>query len=157
MMTIPSNIRYPAMIFSLLGLTLVVNIILVISINSDNGAQVVDDYYEQSINWDDYAATRSESEARHWTLDFEFERDQPGRLEVQGADKAPVEGLVAQLHVRRPQFAEDIALVDLLPVTGEPGVYRFENSGTKAGVWDFVVEGEYDGRPVVLQHRHTIR
>jgi|SRR5690554_324899 len=157
MMSIPSHIRYPAMIFALLGMTLVVNTILIIAINSDGGAQVVDDYYEKSIAWDEYAATRSESAARHWTLNFEIQRNQPGRLAVHGPDQKPVEGLVAELHLRRPQLADDVALVALNPVVGEPGVYHFEHPVTRAGLWDIIVEGEFEGRPVLLQHRHQIR
>ncbi|AWV90675.1 FixH family protein [Bradymonas sediminis] len=157
MIQVPSNIRYPAMIFALLGMTLVVNVILVLAVRSDGGAQVVDDYYERSISWDEYAAVRSESAARGWTLAFELEPEQPGRLVVTGADQKPVDGLVAKLHLRRPQLADDVALVELLPVNDEPGVYRFEHPAMRAGVWDVIVEGEFDGRPVMLQHRHRIR
>lgn len=157
MMSIPSHIRYPAMIVGLLGMTLVVNAILIIAVNSDGGAQVVDDYYEKSIGWDDYAAKRRESATRRWTLDFDIQRDQPGRLAIKSAEQKPVDGLVAQLHLRRPHLADEVAQVALTPIEGQPGVYQFEHPARGAGVWEIIVDGEFEGRPVLLPYRYEIR
>lgn len=156
MITIPSHIRYPAMIFGLLGMTLVVNIILVIAIRSDGGAQIMDDYYEKSIHWDEQEAIRQESQALGWTLAVNLPAEEPGEVRVINADGLPVTGLTATLRLRRPHLAEDVAQVDLKSVRGQPGVYQFEHPTARAGLWDFVVEGEFGGRPVAFQQRQRV-
>lgn len=157
MITIPSHIRYPAMIFGLLGMTLVVNIILVVAVRSDGGAQIMEDYYEKSVHWDEQAAIRQESDKLGWTLTVDLPREAPGEVRVTNADGLPVTGLSATLRLRRPHLAEDVAQVDLTAVGGQPGVYRFEHPSAHAGLWDFVVEGEFGGRPVAFQQRQRVR
>lgn len=157
MRAIPSHIRYPAMIFGLLGLTLVVNIILVTATRSDGGAQVVDDYYQESIAWDERAEVRDFSAALGWTLNVEMQPDEPGRLQILRPDEQGVPGLVGKVRLRRPQLADDVAVAELRPVEGSPGLYEFDHPVSKQGLWDVILEGEFAGRPVAFEQRQRVR
>ncbi len=145
------------MIFGLFGLTTVVNIILVVASRSDGGAQIVPDYYDQAVHWDETQSVRHTSEARGWQLTIDMPTHTDGVLHIQDKNAQPIVGLTADLRLRRPQYADDIAVTILEPVVDAPGSYRFAHPQATAGLWDFVVDGEYEGERLLLSHRTRIR
>lgn len=53
---IPPQFLYPGIVIGILLLSVVAHIILIVEASSDGGAQVVPDYYEKSLQWDETQA-----------------------------------------------------------------------------------------------------
>lgn len=155
-MRIPSHILYPGMVLTLLGTSVLMTMFLLFSSRSDDGAQIMPDYYEHAIAWDSEEAVRRESRALNWRITLEFRDNAQGVLSIIDHNARPVEGLDAQVHLRRPQYAEDLAVAELQPAPDASGTYTFDAPPSSAGYWDVIVEGEYDGRPIHLSHRQRV-
>lgn len=155
-MRIPSHILYPGMVLTLLGTSVLMSMFLLFSSRSDDGAQIMPDYYDHAIQWDSEEAIRRESRALNWNLTLKFEDNQRGVLNIHDQHARPVDGLDAQVHLRRPQYADDLAVAELEPAPDASGIYTFEAPPASAGYWDVIVEGEYDGRPIHLSHRQRM-
>lgn len=156
-MRIPSHILYPGMILGLLGFSISICTILVLASRSDGGPQVIPDYYVQSVEWDERESVRQASRALGWTLDVSFDRHDEGQVRVTDGQAQPVVGLDGSVRLRRPQLADDVTVAALVPVDGEPGLYRFEHPPAAPGFWDLVLEGEFQDQPVHLTQRHRVR
>lgn len=157
MKRIPAHIFYPGLVIALLLFSLGSSAVLVMASRSDGGAQVMNDYYQQSVHWDEKQAVIAGSKDLHWTFDWDFDNPEEGRLSVRDRYDTPVVGVNAQLRVRRPQFADDVSVASLEAVKGQPGVYRFEHQRTGRGVWDIILEGDYRDQPIWFAERQQVQ
>jgi len=155
-MRIPSHILYPGMILSLLGMSIVVGFVLVYAAKSDGGAQVMPDYYEHAVHWDAEEAVRRDSRALNWQVQLSLGDNAQGTLTVRDRNAQPVEGLEGEVHLRRPQLAEDLAVAELVADAENAGTYTFEAPAYAPGYWDVILQAELDGTPVHLSHRQRL-
>lgn len=156
-MRIPSHILYPGMILSLLGMSIVVGLVLVFAARSDGGAQVMPDYYEHAVEWDSEESIRRNSRALNLQIELQLPDDAPGKLTVRDRNGDPVEGLNGEVHLRRPQFAENLTTAKLIPDHETPGHYTFDDAPNYApGYWDVVLDVDLNGHPLNLTHRQRL-
>lgn len=157
MAKVPAHILYPGIVLALLGLSITTCFRLVMASQSDAGPQVVSDYYQRSLGWDAIAAKRTASAALGWTITLRLEGDEEGQIIITDSAQTPVSGLDASIALRRPQLAEAISTTALVPVQDAPGVYRFAHPTVTAGLWDVVLEGDYNDQAVLFESRHSVR
>ena len=155
-MRIPSHILYPGMVLSLLGMSVVMGFVLVNAARSDGGAQVMPDYYEHAVHWDSEEAVRRDSRAMNWNVRFSLEDNAQGSIVVRDHANTPIEGLHGQIHLRRPQYADDLAVADLVPDRNNAGTYHFDAPAYASGYWDVVLNAELDGKAIHLSHRQRL-
>lgn len=157
MIRIPPHILYPGMIFGLLGMSLTMCTILVISARSGDGAQIEHDYYERSVNWDQSRIELQNARRLDWKLAVTLDGAEQGQLIVTDSADQPVDGLLAQITLRRPQLADNISTTVLTPVSGQPGHYAFAHPPAAAGLWDLVIEGKFSEQNIRFERRHEVR
>ena len=149
---IPPHIFWPGMVVAFLGFTLVSQMILLMAARSGEGLQVEEDYYDQSLIWEEKQALKAHSQDLGWRVELSFP-DELGSsgsvVEISIVDKAnaPVEGLEGTLTLRRPSRAGTLSTHKLTRSPDKPGVYRSEAPISGAGLWDFTIETQRDGRP----------
>ncbi len=157
MIRIPPHILYPGMIFALLGMSLTMCTILVISARAGNGAQIENDYYARSINWDQSQRDIQHGRLLKWNLDVTLTTTSPGNIVVTNSADQPVEGLTAQITLRRPEFANEISTTPLTEIPGQPGHYAFAHAPTTAGLMDLTIEGNFSDQHIRFERRHEVR
>lgn len=155
-MRIPSHILYPGLVIALLSMSVVVSITLWNVAHSDGGAQVMPDYYEQAVHWDNEESVRRNSRAMNWSVRFSLEDASQGSIVVHDEHSEPVTGLRGQVHLRRPQYADDLAVEALVPDPETAGIYRFDAPAYASGYWDIVLNAELEGQPIRLSHRQRL-
>lgn len=155
-MRIPSHIFYPGMVLALLGMSVIMGFTLVYAARSDGGAQVMPDYYEHAVEWDSEEPVRRHSRALHWSLQLTLHDNGRGSITVLDRNAEPIEGLRGQVHLRRPQFAEDLAVAELIDEDAHAGTYHFAAPAYTPGYWDVVLDAELDGQAVHLSHRQRL-
>lgn len=147
---IPPHVAWPAFIVALLLLSVGTSVGTLVIAGTDGGAQIVDDYYQQGVRWDETAARRAASEALGWTVEVVVQPTglQEGlrTVDVVVRDRAGqgVDGLQGMLRASRPQHAAAVAALPLQPVPGEAGLYRQQMPVAARGIWDFNVEATRD-------------
>lgn len=156
MIRIPPHILYPGIIFALLGMSFTMSTILVLTSRSGDGLQLEHNYYERSVNWDQSQEELQKSARLGWTLDITMNPTPLGHVVITDAANQPVEGLNAQITLRRPQFADDISTTPLTPVADQPGRYAFSHPPSPVGVWDLIIEGEFSEQSVRFERRHEV-
>lgn len=138
MMRIPEKYFWPGMVIAILSLSVVANIILVTAALSDGGPQVIDNYYEKSVKWDESQAEIKRIEEIGWTVDILVGSDAPNRVVrfvVRDRAGSPVEGLAPHAVVHSPAKIDAVGETNLTHV-GQ-GVYTGEFALPHAGFWDF--------------------
>ena len=154
---IPPHILYPGIVVAILSYSIISSYFLVRASQSDGGAQVLENYYERSVHWDDHQAVVSYSDALNWQLRWELLEGPEGFVTIVDAYNTPVVGVGGKLRLRRPQLAEDVSVREIEAVASRPGVYRFDQVELSDGYWDVVLEGEYNQRPILFTERQQIR
>lgn len=139
-MRIPEKYFWPGMVVAILGLSVVANIVLVTAAQSDGGAQIIDNYYEKAVNWDQHQADLQRVREMGWTVDIlvgpAAER-RAVRFVMHDKNGAPLNGLRPHVVVTSPAKLEPIADVELTPAG--LGIYAAEMAIPHAGVWDFAL------------------
>lgn len=138
---IPPHIAWPASIVALLVLGMGWSFSVVIASRYDGGAQVVDNYYEKAIAWDETAALQKQSDALGWTADITLRNGSEGQLEVVIRDAAgqAVSGLTGTVKGFRPQRTGARMEVALVAAPGDATVYRMTLPKLEHGLWDFEI------------------
>ena len=155
MPTIPANIFWPAFIIGLLSVAIGASFTILYFAQSDGGPQVIPDYYERSVNFDDVYEARQNSIRLGWSVDIEL-FDDHGELTLQQRDGTPVDGAEGTLTFFRPSQALPIATVELVEDADEPGEYRFDNIADLPGLWDLDVDIERGDEAFTQIIRHTV-
>src|SRR5690554_3527765 len=147
---IPPHIGWPVFIVGLLLVSIGASVATFVLATSDGGAQVVEDYYQKGVRWDETAALRAASAALGWQVQVAVQAGgaQAGlrTVDVVVRDRAGhlVTGLQGTVRLTRPQHARAVAELPLQPVAGVPGLYRLEAPIDAAGLWDFELQAVRD-------------
>lgn len=147
---IPPHIAWPGFVVALLLMSLTAAAITVVAARSDDGAQVIEDYYGKAARWDETAARRA-AVSKHGlrvTVDV-LPTDEPAALRpivvsIQDRTGAPVTGLRGTLLLTRPHETAPAATIPLAPAPNAPGTYRQHAPIQASGLWDFTVEAARD-------------
>jgi len=161
---IPPHIGWPLLIVAFLLMSVGVSVTALLLAGADGGAQVIDDYYQKGVNWEETAVERAASRALGWQISLdvlEQEEEVPGlrRLEVRVIDREgqAVQGLHGVVRLFRPQTVEAVAEMPVLPVTGQNGLYsQLVPIGTD-GIWDFELRLEREGQVFTDRIRKRLR
>jgi nitrogen fixation protein FixH len=141
---VPPHIAWPAFVIALLLLGIGSAFQALFAARSDGGAQIVEDYYDAALRFEDEQAARAASAALGWDADVEIGACENGlcAVEVTVVDRngEPVAGLNGVLETSRPQEAGTAARIPLSPKAGAPGVYRQRVPLPTAGLWDIAVD-----------------
>ncbi len=155
-MKLPPHIAWPLFIVGLLTMSVVTVTITVMAARSDGGAQVIDDYYQKAVNWDETAALQAASDALGWQADVAVgpaDADaRPVEITLRDREGLPIEGAEGTIRAFRPQRAGVVAESPLM-ATETPGLYRQTFPINQAGLWDFEIVATQDS----LRFQTTIR
>lgn len=139
MIQIPPNYFWPGLVIGLLCLSITMSFGGLYFAQSDGGAQVIPDYYERSVEYDDEYQARVESMQLGWDVDVEL-KGTDGELKVVDEQGEPVEQLGGTLSFYRPELAEPVDEVELTAVADRPGHYRFDDATDRPGYWELAVQ-----------------
>ena len=151
MKRIPPHIGWPLMVVGFLALGVTWSLGVVVASQSDGGPAVVTDYYEKAISWDDEIKRRTQSEAFDWDIAIKVVNGETGPeliTTIRDAQGIPVDGFTGSMKAARPQEAQPVATLQLLPSHTEPGVYRSPFPQLTKGLWDFQIDAENGTRIV---------
>lgn len=160
---IPPHVAWPLFVIALLSLSVVTVTITVVAARSDGGAQVVEDYYQKAVTWDEKQALQAASDTLGWQVSLTVEpapalgQPRPVTLLVIDRTGAPVDDLQGTLTAYRPQFARPVAEHPLAAVEGTPGVYRHALPITRPGLWDFDIVATRDTLRFHTRIRREVR
>lgn len=119
---------------------------VVIASRSDGGAQVVDNYYEKAIAWDEAAALQRESDALGWTVDLAIEQGTSTQIEVviKDASGKAITGLRGTVKGFRPQLTGKMLEIPLTASPDDPTRYHMALPAVKPGLWDFEITASHN-------------
>ena len=143
MFKIPDHIFWPGFIIGLLGIAITASFTILYFAQSDGGPQVIPDYYQRSVNYDDYYRARQNSIELGWQVEVQLKGDL-GQLRLFDRDDEPLEGIQGTLTFYRPHLADSVATVELVEVPDKPGLYTFDDAATRSGYWDVALKLERD-------------
>ena len=135
MIRIPSRFIWPSLIIFFLIFNVGWSMTLLFAAKSDGGAQIVPDYYQRSVDFEQELEARQRARSRGWELDASLQADY-GLLRLRDTDDQAVEGVEGVVAFSRPFLTEPIATVALQADPALPGAYRFDNIADQAGLWD---------------------
>ena len=154
---LPPHIAWPLFIVGLLSLSVVTVTITVIAARSDGGPQVIDDYYQKAVNWDEAAALQAASDALGWQAEIVIrpasEASRPVEVMLRDREGQPVAEVQGTIRAFRPHRAQAVAERPLAAVAETPGLYRQTFPIQQAGLWDFEIVAMQDS----LRFQTTIR
>lgn len=137
---IPAKYFYPGLVIALLLMSVGFVTTTVIAAHSDGGPQVVEDYYQKSVDYEQTQELRSAADNTGWRVEFtNFAKaggGQPLVIEVTDKKGQPVSGLEGSLELRRPELAAAVGTSELTPVDGRPGHYEAGVAPGRTGLWD---------------------
>lgn len=135
MIHIPPHYVWPSLIAFLLAFNIGSGFIIVTAARSDGGVQIVPDYYQKSVNFEETIDARNRARARGWILNATMDAEH-GILILSDANGDPVTDVDGVVSYTRPFLTESMATVSLSPVPDAPGTYHFENRADAPGLWD---------------------
>jgi nitrogen fixation protein FixH len=137
---IPPKYFYPGMVIGLLLMSVGFVTTTVIAAHSDGGPQVVEDYYQKSVDYDETQARREAAANTGWTVEVtnlaEAGAGEPLLIEIVDRKGQPVTGLEGTLELRRPELARAVGTSELTPAAGKPGFYEASVAAGRDGLWD---------------------
>jgi nitrogen fixation protein FixH len=132
---------WPLAIASVLGVTVVANIVLWRAANEPGAGALEPDYYARAIAWDSTQVEHSRSVALGWRADPEFIEAQPNgtelRVQLSRPDGSPLAGarvVVVGVHNLASEHPTSWALVER-----SPGEYVAAVAPSHAGRWELRV------------------
>lgn len=157
----PPHIAWPAFVIALLLLGIGSAFEALFAARSDGGAQIVEDYYDAALDFDETRAARAASDALGWTAAVSVGACEGGlcpvEVTVRDRDGAPVEGLSGVVRASRPQEATAAARLPLSS-SEAPGVYRQLMPVSADGLWDFALDAQRgDDRFITTVRRELTR
>ena len=147
---LPPHIAWPLFVVCLLVLGVGMGMWVVFASLSDGGAQVVENYYQKAVEWDDRNQLVQESNAIGWVVILAYvqgtSEEMPAGIEIRFEDKEgqPVTGLQGVVRMYRPQTTKALVELTLASVPGRPGIYWQSFTSASAGLWDFEIAVERD-------------
>ena len=145
---LPPHIAWPLFIVGLLSMSVATVAITVVAARSDGGPQVIDDYYQKAVNWDETVALQAASDALGWQAEVvilpSHEASRPVEITLRDREGLPITEAQGTIRAFRPHRAEAVAERPLSAVTETPGLYRQAFPIQQAGLWDFEIIATQD-------------
>lgn len=138
---IPAKYFWPGFIITLLSIAIGASFTILYFAQSDGGPQVIPDYYEKSVSYDELYDARQASIELGWEVDVRLTGAQ-GELMVRDRAGDPVSGAQGTLTFYRPSLADAVDSVELSERAGDPGLYDFEDAAKLRGYWDLKIKLE---------------
>lgn len=159
--SLPPHIAWPMFVVGILLMSVCAVAATVFAANSDGGVQVIDAYYDQSVNWDENAEAQATSDRLGWTttlrvLPVDSNSLRPVEITVRDGHGAPISGLRGTVRLERPQLAKSVTELPLAADSTEPGVYRLMAPINAAGLWDFHLRATHDGNAYLTVIREEV-
>lgn len=158
---IPARILYPGMVIGLLTMSVGFVVTTVVAAHSDGGPQVVENYYQKSVNYEEIKALREAAESTGWSVEVENLAEagggQPLLVDVVDKKGRPVTGLEGTLELRRPELAAAVGASKLTPVDGEPGRYEAGVAPGRRGLWDIEIKVDKGSATYLFETREELR
>lgn len=156
----PPHIMWPLFVVALLITSVTYSMTVVFASQSDGGAQVIDNYYEKAVNWDDRIALQNQSLATGWeaTLSFEPANNAPNAhtllLNITDAEANVLSGFQGVIRAKRPHTSGTVTEILIGKTSTTPDQsYLLPFAEAQPGLWDFELELMLDG----VQFTKTIR
>ena len=150
MKNLPPHITWPLLVVGLLVLGVTWSIGVVVASQSDGGAQVIENYYEEAISWDKKSALLKASARLGWNVSLATRPDQGSdpfpHLVVTFLDHngKPITGLQGQMSASRPQSSKPARTFNFESALYEQGTYTLPFPEITDGLWDFEIDVEKD-------------
>jgi hypothetical protein len=160
--TIPPHIGWPLFIVGLLSISIFAASYTFVAANSGAGAQVVEDYYQRALDWDEEVNRRQNAERMGWNLTVTVsDTVQNGLravyLDITDDSGLALEGVYGTVRAYRPHLSNAVAEVPLVAVSEQAGRYRQMLPAAATGLWDFELRARTNGEPVFMKKRIDIR
>lgn len=139
--------RWTLAIVALLGGNLVAMLVLATTASRED-AQVIPDYYEKAVHYDDTIDEAARSEALGWSAEATLFAS---TLEVRILDRAGNAVTGARVHVDGYPRAHAVDRIDTELVATAPGVYRAHLAGNRLGWHDLRIIVDHEGRRFTQQ------
>ena len=159
-----------AVVVLLLGsVTLMASVI--VAARSDGGAQVVENYYDQALEWDSLATIRSKTARMNLLVILSVSLDESvlsGTFTVQDSLSNRLSDLEGRIDISRPQYST-VLYSEGLRAPDQKGTYRFSVSlydiqrqkrealDNPSGLWDFSFHLNQEATPLLFEFRKEIR
>ena len=158
---LPPHVAWPLFVVMLLVMSVGTMTGMVLASRSDGGAQIIDDYYQKAVQWDDRAAARRASAGLGWTATLALDASEAAAartliLTIKDRTGAPVGNLTGTVQAGRPHRAGVLA-EHPFQATETPGTYRLTLPLDGFGLWDFEVEAHRGDERFMTTIRHEIR
>ncbi|GAB5518468.1 MAG: hypothetical protein RhofKO_07190 [Rhodothermales bacterium] len=152
----PPHIAWPTFIVSLLAASVGAGVWTVIQANSFGKAEVVADYHQQALDFDQQIAEQTASNALGWTSSLTIAN---GEVTVELRDRAGtlLDEAAVTVTPSRPESADAEALLTLTPVPEAPGRYTTPITFSRAGLWTFAIRAERGEAVYVTDVRRDVR
>lgn len=143
---LPPHIGWPLFVVALLLMSIGAATVTVIAARSDGGAQVVTEYHEAGIDWNERMAVQAASDRLGWTAEVQVASQlldnglRPFAVTVRDREGRPVTDLRGTVRLERPQLAQAVTQFPLSPLPDSLTQYQFAAPITAAGLWDFALD-----------------
>lgn len=139
--------RWTLAIIALLGGNLVAMVVLATTASRED-AQVIPDYYEKAVHYDEAIDEAARSEALGWSAEPTL---LASTLEVRVLDRAGNTVTGARVQVDGYPRAHAVDRIDTKLVASGPGVYRVRLAGQRLGWHDLRIVVEHEGQRFTQQ------
>jgi hypothetical protein len=159
---IPPHVGWPLFIITLLSISIFAAGYTYVQANSGGGAQVIEDYYQRALDWDQEASRRQNAERLGWKMDVRVSDEVENGLRavylmITGTEGTGIEGIHGTVRAYRPHLSNAVAEVPLVAIEGRPGLYRQLMPAEAPGLWDFELRARSDAEAVFIKKRVDIR
>lgn len=158
MLGIPDRFFWPGLVVALLISSVGWSVGLMLYASSDGGAQVVENYYDRAVRFDEIRATEQAASQAGWRVQLQWPAaaGESLGLRIIDADGDPVGGLQGSVELRRPELSGAQGRAQLVPVADQAGRYRVDLSPDRDGLWDVVVEANQGAQSYRIAVREEV-
>ena len=158
MVRIPEKYFWPGLIMGLLGLSVTWWVGMLFIAQSGGGPQVVEGYYERSVDYESIQQMRRAAEKSGWSVEVDWRRgaEQGAQFQVVDRGGQPVVGLEGTVEIRRPERAGTVGKAELRAVPGTPGRYAAGVEPSRPGLWDVVLWAKHSGGSYLFEMRREV-
>ncbi len=154
MVRVPPHIFWPAFVVGLLMFNVGMSFTILFMAQSDDGPQIIPDYYTRSIHFEEELQARQAFTNRGWQVQV-IPGSPRHTLVVVDVDEMPVVGLTGEVLLKRPHLSEAQSGGELV-ATELDGVYAFEGDLYEVGRWFADVHLVDGGEFVYVRHEFSL-
>ena len=152
---IPPHIFYPGLVIAILSMSFIANGYLLYSAQSDGGPQIIDDYYDKAVSWEESQKIQKTSDAMQWgvkvVMGEHVDKNRRVHLTIQDQRGTPVEKLQGLVKLHHPAIKALASEAELQEVA--PGRYEVLLPINRKGLWDFIVDAKVGEQHLIKKTR----